>query len=110
MNLYPYKLVITYLPKDVIGRVKHSENVTMTQFRSRKGLLAVRNAIKNWVDNSTHFLDTSAGKMKILNYPVLLRVQTDFDKCYGKQWNGPDDYIEIGNYGDTTNFYIIGLL
>ena len=31
-------------------------------------------------------------------------------KIYGKEWNGPYHYTEIGNYGDTTNFYIIGLL
>lgn len=110
MDLYPYKLVISYLSKSVIGKVRYSENVTMTQFRTRKGRMEVRDAIANWADKSTHFLDTTAGKMKMLNYPILLRVQTDFDKHYGKLWNGPDDYIEIGNYGDTTDFYIIGLL
>ena len=31
-------------------------------------------------------------------------------KWNGKQWNGPYDYIEIGNYGDTKSFYIIGEL
>ena len=64
--------------------------------------------IKKWMPTSTKTISTSAGEMTILNYPVLLRVQTEYDKIYGKEWNGPDDYIEIGNYGDTTNFFIIG--
>lgn len=41
----------------------------------------------------------------------ILRVQTDYDKNYGKEWCGPGDYIESGNnYGDTTDFYIIGVI
>ena len=82
----------------------------MTEFRSRKGKLQVYDAIKRWEPTSTSKIDSAAGKMHIINYPILLRVQTEYDKIYGKEWNGPDDYIEIGNYGDTTNFYIIGII
>ena len=110
MRIINYNVVITYLPSNVIGKVKHSLNITMTKFRSRKGRLDVHCTINNWDETSEDFLMTSAGKMKILNYPILLRVQTEWDKIYGKEWNGPDDYTEIGNYGDTTKFYIIGFL
>ncbi|MBR5513407.1 MAG: hypothetical protein IKV85_05415 [Ruminococcus sp.] len=110
MRIINYNVVITYLPSNVIGKVKHSLNITMTKFRSRKGRLDVHCTINNWDKTSEDFLMTSAGKMKILNYPILLRVQTEWDKIYGKEWNGPYDYTEIGNYGDTTKFYIIGLL
>lgn len=110
MSLVGYKTVITHLPKKVTGKVKCSENITMTEFRSRKGKFSVYTAIEQWIDRSTHYMETSAGKMQVLSYPVRLRVQTKYDKIYGKEWNGPDDYIEIGNYGDTTDFYIIGIL
>ena len=105
-----YKTIVTYVPGEIIGSVRFSENVTMTEFRSKKGAREVRLAIDRWLQSSDDYMDTSAGRMKILAYPILLRVQTDFDKNYGKQWNGPDDYIEIGNYGDTTDFHIIGIL
>lgn len=105
-----YRIVVSYVPDKIKGLVRFSKNVTMTEFRSKKGARSVRFAIEKWLRKSTEYMDTSAGKMKILSYPVLLRVQTDFDKNYGKQWNGPDDYIEIGNYGDTTEFYIVGVL
>lgn len=110
MSMLGYNVVVTYLPSEVVGKVKYSRNVTMTEFRSKKGRFAVHSSISEWEESSKHFLETSAGRMKILNYPILLRVQTDYDKVYGKEWNGPYDYIEIGNYGDTTKFYMIGLL
>lgn len=109
-DFWGYRIVVTYVPGDIKGSVRFSENVTMTEFRSKKGARSVRFAIDKWLRDSTEYMDISAGRMKILSYPVLLRVQTDFDKNYGKQWNGPDDYIEIGNYGDTTDFHIIGIL
>lgn len=110
MRLLGYRVVITYLPQNIVGNVKYSRNLTLTKFRSSDGRLSVHNAISKWDDLSSHYVQTVAGKMKILNYPVLIRVQTEYDKVYGKNWNGPYDYIEIGNYGDTTDFYIIGLL
>ena len=110
LDIYGRKVVITYLSKEVIGKVMYSENVTMTEFRSKKGRFKVYAALDEWKDTSTTVIKLPAGRMKILNYPVLLRVQTSYDKIYGKEWNGPDDYIEIGNYGDTTDFYIVGVL
>lgn len=110
MRILWYNVVITFLPPKVIHDAQCSLNVTMSEFRSNKGLNSVCHAIKRWLPTSKSSMDTAAGKMRILNYPILLRVQTDYDKNYGKQWNGPDDYIEIGNYGDTTDFYIIGVI
>ena len=110
MRIINYNVVITYLPFDVIGNVRHSLNITMTKFKSKKGRSNVHSAIHSWEETSDNFLTTSAGRMKILNYPILLRVQTEWDKIYGKEWNGPNDYLEIGNYGDTTGFYIIGVI
>lgn len=109
-NIYGYKVLITYLNHDIVQDVLPSVNITMTEFRSRKGRSKVYRAINRWLPTSTKTVVTPAGEMHIFNYPVLLRVQTKYDKIYGKEWNGPDDYIEIGNYGDTTNFYIVGYL
>ena len=82
----------------------------MTEFRTNKGSRSVRVAIDAWKELSTKYMETSAGRMRILNYPVKLRVQTNYDKNYGKMWNGPYDYVEIGNYGDTTPLWIVGLI
>ena len=110
MDLYGRRIVITHLDPNIRKNSKHSLNITMTKFRSHKGQIDVIHAIDQWLPSSTTYIDTSAGKLRILNYPVLLRVQTKYDKVYGKEWNGPYDYTEIGNYGDTTDFYIIGIL
>lgn len=109
LDRYSYKLLIAYLPKSVVGRVRHSENVTMTEFRTRRGASRVGNAAREWTQVDLGSIRTQQGLFQIINYPILLRVQTNYDKNYGKQWNGPDDYIEIGNYGDTTDFHIIGI-
>lgn len=110
MDLYRYKVLVTYLPRHIVGETKYSCNITMTEFRKHRGKSEVFESIEQWLDTADHFMETAAGEMHILIYPILLRVQTELDKVYGKTWNGPDDYIEIGNYGDTTNFYIIGIL
>lgn len=110
MSFFGYNIVITKLPLWVIGNVKCSKDVTMTGFRSQKGRLGVLDALDKWLGKPNRYINTSAGRMKILNYPIRLRVQTNYDKTYGKHWNGPDDYIEIGNYGDATDFYIIGVI
>ena len=110
MSLLGYKAVLTYLPWDMTSRVQPSANVTMTELRSNKGRFSVYNAIKEWLPSSDHTLSIPEGEVQLLHYPVLIRAQTEYDKVYGKEWNGPDDYIEIGNYGDTTKFYIIGVL
>jgi hypothetical protein len=110
LDFVRYKAVVTYLSSSVPGKVRCSTNLTMSEILKKKGESAARRAIDEWRETSTFYMDTSAGKMKILNYPVLLRVQTNYDKNYGKQWNGPYDYIEIGNYGDTTKFWIVGVL
>lgn len=110
MRFLGYEVVVTHLPDGVIGTVKHAVNITMTEFRQNRGMYAAYHALERWLKRSDTYVSTPAGRMLIVNYPVLLRVQTAYDKCYGKQWNGPDDYIEIGNYGDTTDFYMIGIL
>ncbi|MBQ9167113.1 MAG: hypothetical protein IJX67_01725 [Oscillospiraceae bacterium] len=110
MTIIGYKAVVTYLPREITTRVQPSANVTMTELRSTKGRYRVRAAIDRWVDESDHTLNIREGEVQLLHYPVLIRAQTEYDKVYGKEWNGPDDYIEIGNYGDTTDFYVVGVL
>ena len=111
LRLWDRKIVITYLDSKIIGNNKHSLNITMTDFRRSKYVDKVYSKISKWLATSNSLVDTSAGSMRILNYPILLRVQTKYDKNYGKEWCGPGDYIETGNnYGDTTDFYIIGVI
>lgn len=110
MHFPMYKLVIVHFPTDVAGNVKVAKDITMSEFKTTKGMRSVHAVVSRWVAESTHCIETAAGRMKLMDRPVLLRVQTQYDKTYGKHWNGPGDYIEIGNYGDTTEFYIIGVL
>lgn len=110
MSILGYNAVLTYLPRELSGKIRNSANVTMTELRSSKGRSRVYSAIKKWLPDSDHALTIPEGKVQLLHYPPLIRAQTEYDKVYGKEWNGPDDYIEIGNYGDTTDFYIIGVL
>ena len=110
MSVPGYQAVLTYLPREVTTKVRCSANLTMTELRSQKGRFKVHGAIEHWLEESDQTLTINEGEVQLLHYPVLIRAQTQYDKVYGKEWNGPDDYIEIGNYGDTTDFYIIGVL
>ena len=110
ISVMNYDVVITYLPSEIIGNVKYSKDITLTEFRRRKVYSSVVGKIKYWVKIIEKYTVTSAGKMKVLGYPIRLRIQTKYDKIYGKEWNGRGYYTEIGNYGDTTDFYIIGII
>lgn len=110
MSIPGYQAVVTYLPREITAGVRYSANVTMTELRSQKGRFKVHAAIEHWLEESDQTLTIREGEVQLLHYPVLIRAQTKYDKVYGKEWNGPDDYIEIGNYGDTTDFHIIGVL
>ena len=110
MKTLGYNVVVTHLPRNVVGKVRYACNITMTELRSKKGRSDVYSAINDWIDLLDDQIETSAGMMKILNYPLLLRVQTEHDKTYGKAWDGPYGYTVLGNYGDTTDFHIVGIL
>ena len=110
MDIFGLNVVITYLPNDVIGNVRCLNNITMTEFRKNKVITPLYFKMKKWVPRCDDIVELADEAMVLFKYPILLRVQTEFDKVYGKNWNGPDDYIEIGNYGDTTYFYIIGFI
>lgn len=102
------EVVITYLPSNIIGNMKSSLDFTMTEFRRKYNRNFIYKTLCKRLNESENKMETSAGEIIILNNPIKLRVQTQYDKIYGKEWNGPYDYIEIGNYGDTHSFYIIG--
>lgn len=110
MSIMNYDVVITYLPDDIVGNVRYSESITLTEFRHKKVYSSVEKKIKYWMEKIQKSVITAAGEMKILGYPIQLRIQTKYDKVYGKRWDGYGYYTEIGNYGDTTNFYIIGII
>ena len=42
--------------------------------------------------------------------PFRLRAKTDYDTFYGKEWHGRYLVYEGNNYGDTSDFYVIGML
>lgn len=109
INLLGYRVIVTYLSNEIVKDARCSLDVTMTEFRTRKGLFSVYAKIEAWLPTSNKTLKTSDGDYTILNYPIKLRVQTSYDKVYGKEWNGPNDYFEIGNYGDTTDFRIVAV-
>jgi len=56
-------------------------------------------------------ISLSNGKnLKLWETPYILEAQTDYDKDYRKEWkNGYLEY-EGNEYGDTSEFYIIGCL
>ena len=54
-------------------------------------------------------LPLSDGKIvRIWKKPFLICAMTEFDMNYRKEWDGPGEYITYNEYGDTSNFYIIG--
>ena len=64
ISVMNYDVVITYLPSEIIGNVKYSKDITLTEFRRRKVYSSVVEKIKYWVKIIEKYTVTSAGKMK----------------------------------------------
>ena len=85
----------------------HDESATLTQFkrddRAYKLLWHKRDAIGQIAWSSTL-------ELLLWKHPYLLRAQTELDKDYRKEWCAGDIVYEGNNYGDTSDFFIIGVL
>ena len=111
MSIPGYDIVITYLNRNISKKVKYSTDLTTIELRSRRGKRKVFSAIRKCENSSLFHVETSAGTMKILNYPIQLRVKTEYNRIYDKESNSPDRYTNLlGNHSDTTDFYIIGII
>ena len=85
LDLIPYRIVITYLQPEIKGSAKNTLNITMTEFRKKVGRGSVRKAILRWLEGGKNRIETAAGTVTVLDYPIRLRVQTNHDKHYGKE-------------------------
>lgn len=99
-----------HLPEKVMKSIECSYTLTMTELKKSMSRMVLYSRMEEWVENAQHFVETSVGPMAILANPIRLRVQTEKDRHYGKCWDRNGNCTLIGNYGDTTNFYIIGVL
>ena len=109
---YAIDLVIVYsLPTAFINEVskeiefEEPYSITFTNFKKSK--------IDDWisVDEKRRFADISLDNKQVLhlwNQPVVLKAATDFDKDFQKIWENGELVYEGNNYGDTSDFYIIG--
>lgn len=111
MNFKGYRIVITFLQTEIKGNLPWIPSMTMTEFKKRDHREEVLSALRYWLPKSTETIILPEGEMTVLYSPVMLKVQTDDDKNYRKEFDGYGGYIQTGNnWGDTTDFYIIGVL
>ena len=99
-----------HLPRSIVENSHCSKSVTLSELKKRDNKMVMSAIIADENKKAKHFVETTEGVMALLNNPIKLRVQTAKDRQYGKCWDGPNSYTLIGNYGDTTDFYIIGVL
>ncbi len=79
----------------------------MTDLKKKYVFYDVLNCLKNFDSNFTAL--TSAEKLlHISSKPYLLNAMTDYDRDYGNIYHGEDLVKEGNQYGDTSEFYIIG--
>jgi hypothetical protein len=101
---YGFSLVIVYnLPSRFYNLVNYS--CTMTEFKKSK--ISLWNTI-NKERGQEQTLWSNGSTFHRWNHPYNLRAQTISDMDYRKEFNHGELVYEGNNYGDTSNFYIVG--
>lgn len=106
------ELVIIYqIPREEMSALfstktpKGKNEMTFTEFK--------KNKVSFWQDmddvRGVCELPLDNGRaLRLWNRPFFLKAVTDFDKDFRKEWRNGDLEYEGNNYGDTSEFYIIG--
>lgn len=80
---------------------------TMTEFKKNYALFWRINRQKhNEIIRSIPLDDNK--ELKIYKYPIYLRAMTSLDKDYRKEWHNDVLVYEGNNFGDTSDFYVVG--
>lgn len=105
-------LAIVYqIPREVVAALwskdtpKAGNEITFTEFKKNKvsfwqDVDDVRKACRLPLDQNS--------VLCLWNRPYILKAATEFDKDFRKEWRNGVMVYEGNNFGDTTNFYIIG--
>jgi len=106
-------LVVIYIPQNAIKSINNkfdfsNRRITFTCCKQKSNSYYWYDLCDNEVYS---LISLSNGKnLKLWETPYILEAQTDYDKDYRKEWkNGYLEY-EGNEYGDTSEFYIIGCL
>ena len=86
---------------------KCKEEFTMTEFKRKKGWSFV-NELKKLDEDCLIKAKQKNGTILIWKKFILLKAQTYDDMDFRKEWKGGDLLYEGNNWGDTSQFYIIG--
>lgn len=102
--------IIRLIPKEAAALFPEDASIdenkmTFTEFK--------KNKVFFWqaIDEERHACEIPLDKHCILNLwdrPFYLKAVTEFDKDFRKEWRNGDLEYEGNNYGDTSQFYIIG--
>lgn len=98
------RYIVLYPSDHNIPNVRTGGSITATEFKTSYGSLN-----KQEFSNVTVALQNGQ-KAKLFVHPFAFRAQTYFDMDYRKEWQNGDLVYEGNNYGDTTTFYIVGVL
>ncbi len=79
----------------------------MSEFKNKGGHLT-NQELENLDKNSIFQAKQKNGVFYYWKTPILIRAQTYADMDFRKEWYGDDLVYEGNNYGDTSDFYIIG--
>lgn len=106
------ELAIVYqIPKEVLSALwskntpKAGNTITFTEFK--------KNKVSFWqdIDDVRKACRLPLNQDSILclwNRPYILKAVTEFDKFFRKEWQNGDLVFKGNNYGDTSEFYILG--
>lgn len=103
----PRKYWITYEKNCQHAETAAIFDCTMTEFKKDRTLISRVNRQKENSIISRFELD-NRGVFQLYKYPIRLRAITALDKDYRKEWKNGVLVYEGNNYGDTSDFYVIG--
>ena len=110
-NIYnSTKWIIVSSQSDLFNPYIYDEihlELTMTEFKRKKDYSFIFE-LKQLDNDNLLEIDKENFVLRLWKAPVLIRAQTYDDMDFRKEWNWGDLVYEGNNFGDTSNFYIIG--
>lgn len=81
--------------------------ITFTQLKTQRKSIWVSRC---YAEPNEKIMLSNGKALKLWERPYILKATTNYDKDFRKEWQDGDLVYEGNNWGDTTNFYIVGCL
>lgn len=102
--IFNWRYIVVYPLRHGIPLINEESHLTITEFKQNSRHILEMPSIKRKISLQ------SGKRASLFIRPIVLNAQTYDDMDYRKEWQNGELVYEGNNYGDTTLFYIVGVI